>query len=150
MLTRGAGAKPRPATSSGIGRPSTAIGGRAAACATPLHRWAANQDKFGSDSDSPGALSEGESTVGGGGAGDAFSMAAEDMSMETNLSPRTTIVMERRLWKVCQIKLLSLSPNFDHQVRTSLNSMPAPGHVMSRLFGSEDQWRYAQQVSFIF
>ena len=32
------------------------------------------------------------------------------------------------------------------QVRHSLNSLPAPKHVMSRLFGNDDQWRYAQQV----
>jgi hypothetical protein len=29
-----------------------------------------------------------------------------------------------------------------------LNSLPAPGNVMSRLFGNEDQWKYAQQVVF--
>jgi hypothetical protein len=102
-VTQGlAGAKRRPATSSGLARPSTAIGGRITPAATPLHRWAGNQDGFGTDSDSPGALSEGES-AGVGGAGDTASFAADDSNMEPNLSPRTTIVMEKRLWKVRRV-----------------------------------------------
>ena len=97
----------------------SAIGGRIAASATPLRRWAVNQDRFGSDSDSPGALSEGESAMGGGGAGDSVSMsqigdatAAEDSIMEPKLSPREAISMEKRLWKVrcansCSFKCLN-------------------------------------------
>jgi hypothetical protein len=115
-----------------------------------LHRWAGNQEGFGSDSDSPGALSEGESTLGGGAAGDSFSLVAEEPNMEPDLSPRETIAMERRLWKVILIQFVIF--HYSHQspkVRHSLNSLPAPSHVMSRLFGNDDQWRYAQQVRHI-
>ena len=99
-LTRFAGVRRRPATSDGLGRPSTAIGGRIAPSATLLHRWASNQEGFGSDSDSPGALSEGEATLGGRATGDDFSTVVDEPNMEPTISPRTTIVMEKRLWKV--------------------------------------------------
>ncbi len=87
-----------------MARPSTAIGGRSAACATPLQRWAVDQGAFGSDSDSPGAISEGESTLGGGFAGDSSFLVAEELNMEPDLSPRATIALERRLWKVRSLK----------------------------------------------
>ena len=100
-------------------RPSTAIGRRITPAATPLHRWAGNQDAFGTDSDSPGALSEGESASGGG-AVDTSSFGADDPNMEPNLSPRTTIVMERRLWKVCL---------YDHGESKKLNYTSGPKFV---------------------
>ena len=151
-----AGARRRPATSEGLGRPSTAIGGRAGAVAsaTPLRRWA---EGFGSDSDSPGAASEGESTLGGRGA-DAASASllgeeagAEDFTMEPKLSPRAAIAMEKRLWKVRCLKIRRfMCVTCSVQARHSLNSLPAPSHVMSRLFGTDEQWRYAQQVQLRF
>ena len=71
--------------------------------------------------------------------------------MEPDLSPRATIAMERRLWKVNSVNFQHFKySDLSHQVRHSLNSLPAPGHVMSRLFGNDEQWRYAQQVLTLF
>jgi hypothetical protein len=71
--------------------------------------------------------------------------------MEPDLSPRATIAMERRLWKVNSVNFQHFKySDLSHQVWHSLNSLPAPGHVMSRLFGNDEQWRYAQQVLTLF
>jgi hypothetical protein len=76
---------------------------------------------------------------------------AEEPNMEPDLSPRATIAMERRLWKVNSVNFQHFKySDLSHQVRHSLNSLPAPGHVMSRLFGNDEQWRYAQQVLTLF
>jgi hypothetical protein len=97
------GARRRPASSECVRRPSSAISGRILPSATLLHQCTSHQNGVCSDSDDSGAKSP-ESILCGSVAGHPCSIVSELSNMEPNLSPRATIAMERRLWKVHQPK----------------------------------------------